>query len=179
MVDALSDEAARARTGDPFDDDVLFGPLISGTHRDKVEGLLARLPGHATGGGRGPTPRSARATSTRPPSWSDRGQDDEIVQEEVFGPVITVQAFDIRGRGPGHGQRRRPGPDAPACGPTTTGGPGDSSGASTSAPCRSTPTPPWAAEMPHGGFGTSGYGKDLSIYGLEDYTRVKHVASAW
>ena len=177
LVDALCDEAGRARTGDPFDDDVVFGPLISGPHRDKVEGLLARLPGHArvaAGGKRLDRPGYFHeATVVVGPA-----QDDEIVQEEVFGPVITVQAFDseadalalANGVAQGltasvwtddHGRAGRFLRDL------------DFGAVSVNTHA------PMGAELPHGGFGTSGFGKDLSMYGLEDYTRIKHVASAW
>ena len=177
LVDALCDEAARARTGDPFDNDVLFGPLVSGPHRDKVEGLLARLPGHAkvaVGGQRLDRPGYFHeATVVIGPA-----QDDEIIQEEIFGPVITVQAFDTESEAlttangvaqgltasvwtDDHGRAGRFLRDL------------DFGAVSVNTHA------PMGAELPHGGFGTSGFGKDLSIYGLEDYTRVKHVASAW
>jgi betaine-aldehyde dehydrogenase len=177
MVAALSSEATRARTGDPFDADVTFGPLISQDHRDKVEGLLARLPDHArvAAGGRRLDRQGFFHQAT---VVADVCQDDEIVQEEIFGPVITVQPFASEAEAlvlandvaqglcasvwttdHGRAERMCRGLDFGAVSVNTHA--------------------PMTAEMPHGGFGGSGYGKDLSMYGLEDYTRIKHVASAW
>ena len=177
MVAALSAEATRARTGDPFDPDVTFGPLISQDHRDKVEGLLARLPDHArvAAGGRRLDRQGFFHQAT---VVADVCQDDEIVQEEIFGPVITVQPFasetealalandvaqglcaSVWTTDHGRAERMCRGLDFGAVSVNTHA--------------------PMTAEMPHGGFGGSGYGKDLSMYGLEDYTRIKHVASAW
>ena len=103
-------------------------------------------------------------------------QDDEMIQNEIFGPVITVQTFDDE--------------DKAVDGPTasTTGWPRASGRRTTGARCGCRSRLdfgcvwinchiPLVAEMPHGGFKQSGYGKDLSMYGLEDYTRIKHVMS--
>ena len=104
-------------------------------------------------------------------------QDDEQIQTEIFGPVITVQKFSDESRGPRLGQRRRSTAWPPRSGPRTTAAP---------CGCRSNldfgvvwinTHIPFVSEMPHGGFKHSGYGKDLSMYGLEDYTRIKHVMS--
>ena len=104
-------------------------------------------------------------------------QDDEIVQQEVFGPVITVQRFTDEA-------------DAIACANGVEYGLSSSvwtrdhgaamrfSGALEFGCVWINTHIPLVAEMPHGGFKHSGYGKDLSMYGLEDYTRVKHVMSA-
>ena len=97
-----------------------------------------------------------------------------MIQDEIFGPVITVQRFtdeDEACAGPTASSTAWP----PASGPRTTAGPCGWPGASTSAASGSTRHIPLVAEMPHGGFKHSGYGKDLSVYGLEDYTRIKHV----
>ncbi len=177
VVTALCAEATRARTGDPFDPGVTFGPLISQDHLDKVEGLLDRLPDHArvvTGGRRIDRPGFFHEATV----VAGVAQDDEIVQEEIFGPVITVQAFasetealekandvaqglcaSVWTSDHGRAERMCRGLDFGAVSVNTHA--------------------PMTSEMPHGGFGSSGYGKDLSLYGLEDYTRIKHVASAW
>jgi betaine-aldehyde dehydrogenase len=177
VVTALSAEATQARTGDPFDPGVTFGPLISQHHLDKVKGLLDRLPDHArvvAGGCQIGRPGFFHQATV----VADVGQRDEIVQEEIFGPVITVQPFATETEAlekandvaqglcasvwtENHGRAER------MCRGLDFG----SVSVNTHAPM--------TAEMPHGGFGGSGYGKDLSMYGLEDYTRIKHVASAW
>jgi len=105
-------------------------------------------------------------------------QDDEIVQEEVFGPVVTVQAFDaeeealVLANGVTQGLTASVWTaDAGRAARMLAGLEFGAVSVNTHAPMM--------AEMPHGGFRTSGYGKDLSLYGLEDYTRIKHVATAW
>ena len=103
-------------------------------------------------------------------------QDDEVSQNEIFGPVITVQHFSTTGRSGPLGKRRqvRPGLQRFHQGPRS----GDAVSRRLDFGCVwINTTLPIAAEMPHGGFKHSGYGKDLSMYGLEDYTRIKHVMS--
>ena len=105
-------------------------------------------------------------------------QDDEIVQEEVFGPVITVQAFDTEAEALALANGVTQGLTASVW--TTDAGRAARFLAGLEFGAVSVNThAPMTAEMPHGGFRASGYGKDLSLYGLEDYTRVKHVATAW
>ncbi len=177
LVAALADEAAAAVTGDPYDDDTVFGPLVSADHLAKVVGLLRRLPARATvvAGGR---------AVDRPGFFHEATvvtgveQDDEIVQEEVFGPVITVQAFDTEAEALALANGVSQGLTASVW--TTDAGRATRFLAGLEFGAVSVNThAPMTAEMPHGGFRTSGYGKDLSVYGLEDYTRIKHVATAW
>ena len=177
MVAALCEEADRVCTGDPFDADVALGPLISGNHRDKVEGLIARIPDHAriaAGGHRLDRPGYFHQATV----VVGVGQGDEIVQEEIFGPVITVQQFDTEAEALELANGVVQGltasvwtSDLGRAGRLTRGLDFGAVSLNVHAPM--------SAEMPHGGFGGSGYGKDLSMYGFEDYTRVKHVASAW
>jgi betaine-aldehyde dehydrogenase len=177
MVEALAAEAARTRCGGPFEPDVAFGPLISEEHLARVQGLLSRRPSKAwlvAGGGRPDRPGFFHQATV----VADLEQGDELVQQEIFGPVVTVQRFATEeealtlanGVDQGltasvwtsdHGRAER------LCRALDFGAVSVNTHA------------PMSAELPHGGFGTSGYGKDLSIYGLEDYTRIKHVASAW
>ena len=101
-----------------------------------------------------------------------------MIQNEVFGPVITVQRFSDEDEAVALGQRRRVRRSRRAVWTEDHGRAMRMSQArSTSAACGSTRHIPLVAEMPHGGFKHSGYGKDLSMYGLEDYTRIKHVMS--
>ncbi len=163
-------------TGAPFEPDVYYGPLVSDSHLTRVSGLIERLGPHAklaTGGQR----VDRAGWFFAPTVITGVHQRDEIVQTEVFGPVITVQPFDSESEAlrlandvvygltasvwtcdHGRAQRFCRDLDFGAVSVNVHG--------------------PVAGEMPHGGFGASGYGKDLAIYGLEDYTRIKHVAHA-
>jgi len=176
FVDALTRQAESTKTGKPEDPDVAYGPLNNATHFAKVSGFIERLPAHATvhsGGKRVGTEGYFYA----PTVISGVLQEDEISQNEVFGPVITVQRFGSESEAL---EMANGVPYALASSVWTT----DHQRAMRMAGkldfgCVWINTHiPLVAEMPHGGFKKSGYGKDLSLYGLEDYTRVKHVMSA-
>ncbi len=175
FVAALAEQAKAQRTGMPDDEDVAFGPLNNVGQLERVSGFLERLPGHANvvvGGNRvGDRGYFVEATVV-----DGLHQDDEAVQVEIFGPVITVQTF-----------REESEALALANGVQY----GLSSSVWTKDHARAMRMSrrldfgvvwinthiPFVSEMPHGGFKHSGYGKDLSMYGLEDYTRIKHVMS--
>jgi betaine-aldehyde dehydrogenase len=179
FVAALVEQARATSTtyaGGPTDEDALVPPLNNLAQFEKVLGFLERKPGHANvahGGSR----EGDRGYFLEPTVVVDLQQDDEMIQNEIFGPVITVQRFSEESEAiqkangvvyglassvwtENHGRALRM---AKALDFGTVW-------INTHIPL--------VAEMPHGGYKQSGYGKDLSMYGFEDYTRIKHVMSS-
>jgi betaine-aldehyde dehydrogenase len=167
----------QVRTGPPADETALYGPLNSADQLARVSGVVAGLPAHArvlTGGHR----VGEDGFFFAPTVVAGVRQDDAVVQEETFGPVVTVQTFRDEAEalalangvpfGLAASVWTRDHATAHRCSVELDAG------------CVWVNTHlPLVAEMPHGGFKRSGYGKDLSRYGLEDYTRVKHVMHAF
>ncbi|HZQ66213.1 MAG TPA: gamma-aminobutyraldehyde dehydrogenase [Gaiellaceae bacterium] len=175
LLEELVPAVESLKVGDPAEsDEIEMGPVISQAQQERVLGFLDRAESAKatilTGGGT----NGDRGFFVKPTVVTDVGQDAEIVQREVFGPVVSVQRFPDDDQAIAWANDVRYGLAASVW-TRDVGRALDAARKLQFGTVWINDHIPLVSEMPHGGFKESGYGKDLSVYSLEDYTQIKHV----